>query len=166
MSLNFLFRTGAAIDQDSGLTIHPPRLVPASPPIGPALTEYQYNLYQGDDRYGFSVFGKTDQIDEAASVTLDLSQGLALEAILRLKLDIGNDDSDFVFLTGLAHGLLVVLEADAPDDHRMTCQAWISLDALAQRHVPVITDTKSILGDKVLLASVVIAARDVEKPLR
>lgn len=163
MPLDFQFKTGAAIDEESELTIYPPRLVPASPLADPALTEYQYNLYQGDDRYGFSVFGKIDQNPDADSVTLDLSQGLALEAILRLKLDIGNSDPDFVFLTGMARGLLVALEADAPDDRRMICQAWISLDALAKRHVSVVADHASVSGEGVLLASVTIAVRHVDK---
>lgn len=142
MSLDFVPMRGSAVDLQRGLVIYPPRMLPASPPEDPALTEYQYAFYRGDDRiYGLGLFGSDLVVENEAQrelvFTLDLRRDGVLDAVLEFKRILGNDDEEFAFLKGLARGLVAVFERRADNDEPVRYVAVTDAAMLASRGIQV-----------------------------
>jgi hypothetical protein len=60
MPLNFKSKARSAVDLDTGMVIHTPCMLPASPPEDPNHTEYQYMFWLGDEIVGGLVFFGTE----------------------------------------------------------------------------------------------------------
>lgn len=163
MPLDFEPRTGSAIDQESGLVIYPPRMLPASPPEDPAHTEYQYAFYRGDERiYGLGLFGSDMGIDNGGRrelvFTLDLGRDWVLDTVFEFKRLLGNDDDDFVFLKGLARGLVSVFEGRTDNDEDTRHVAVADAALLAGRGIPVPESTRRSSATGIVLAEAFVPA--------
>jgi hypothetical protein len=157
MSLNFKSQLGGAIDSGTGLTIRPPRMLPASPPRYPDEVEYQYTFYRGGEPYdGLGLFG-TDVVVEKNGhrecvSTLDLGSDQLLNSVFRLKRDLGDDD-DFAFLQGLAYGLIAVFENHSDsDDGRYVVVTNAAL--LAARGITVPDSAARLDSGQIVLAEI------------
>ena len=65
MSLDFKPQPGSVVDSGTGLTIYPPRLLPAPPPADPDGIEYQYAIFLDGKRfYGIGLNGSDAVVDK------------------------------------------------------------------------------------------------------
>lgn len=166
MPLDFEPRTGSAIDLESGIVIYAPRMLPASPPEDPGRAEYQYAFYRGDDRiYGLGLFGSDMTVDKAGRrervFTLDLARGQVLEMVFEFKRILENEDDDFVFLAGLARGLVAVFGNRPDDDADMRYVAVTDAALLAERGIRIPESVLQSVGDGIVLAETLVPARVV-----
>lgn len=168
MPLHFESNVGSAIDRNSGLTIYPPRIVPASPPEDPNHDEYQYGLYRNGERIdGLAVFVTDESIERAGDreriFTLDLGRDWVLDSILSLKKSLHSDDDDFDFLQGLAKGLLLVYQTRPKLTYKVRYIAITSKSMLDKHGIaPSRTNTSidlSKFDDQILLSELFISAR-------
>jgi hypothetical protein len=121
------------------LTIYPPRLLPASPPVDPDGTEYQYAIFLDGKRfYGIGLNGSDAVVDKDGRrervFLLDLGPDWVLDTVLRLKHMLEDDADDFDFLRGLARGLVGVFESRTDNDDDTRYLAVANAAALAARH--------------------------------
>ena len=163
MSLNFEAQLGGAIDPSTGLTIRPPRILPASPPRNPDDIEYQYILYRGDDRYYIGLFGDDTMADMNGNrervLTFDFGRDQVLNSVFRLKRNLSNSDGDFVFLQNLASGLLAVSQSDTNHNYGIRYIALTKLPTLAKQGVRCPDTAKQLSTGEVVLAEIFVPAQ-------
>jgi hypothetical protein len=111
MPINFVPRERSSFDEESGVSILRPRMLPDSEPGLVMGVEYQYTfLRNGKDVGGLGFFGVRTVAEVEGNrrepFTLDLRQDFVIRSILRFQELIGNEDERFEFLSGLAQGLL------------------------------------------------------------
>jgi len=162
MPLNFKAQIGGAIDLDTGLTICEPRTLPASLPTNPDRVEYQYTLYRGDERYYIGLFGVDTVVEKDGHkewiFALDFGRDWVLDSVFSIKRDLGNDDDDFVFLQGLARGLVAMFEKDhSEDDVRYVVLTDTAL--LAARGITVPNGVTRLGSGEIVLAEILTPAQ-------
>lgn len=111
MPLDFKPVVSSAVDEQSGVSIPQPRMLPATLPDGRNGIEYQYVFRLKDERIGaLGIFGSEVALEGAGRrewlYTLDLTQDAAFKALFRFKQAIGNTDEDFDFIRDVACGLV------------------------------------------------------------
>lgn len=116
MPLNFVSRSGSAVDVDNKIMIPPPRILPADIPASRNDTEYQYSIYSNGNRVDGLGFLGSDHIQDGPNgeewvFLLDLTHEGVINSMLgRIKKSLNNTDDDFTFLQGLAEGLVIANE--------------------------------------------------------
>lgn len=161
MAFEFEARGGAAVDPATGLSIRMPRMQPGDVS---STTEYQYPIYLGEQRiHGVAVMG-TDTVDRSGgrrlwTSRLDLGAAGALDGLLELKRMLGNADDDFVFVQGIARGLLLVFATDPNPGYDFHYVAVISVAALAARGITAPAAAGPVLDGGIVLAEVRVPAR-------
>ncbi|MGO4701407.1 hypothetical protein AB4083_08880 [Dyella sp. 2RAB6] len=123
------------MDRQHGIEIFESRTLPTGKP---GETEYQFGVYQGENRFGFGCNG-TQQVAHDGDRTqrtfvLDLGQDTTLDWALKLKGWLAFPGDDLSFLWGLADGLIKTYQ-DRTDnyDEDVRYEVVIAKDAL-QRH--------------------------------
>lgn len=157
MSLDFKSQLGSAVDSSTGLVIYTPRMLPASPPESPDHTEYQYPLYLGGKRvYGLGLNGSDAVMEKVGRrewiSKLDLGRDWVLDAVFEFKRMLGSGDGDFLFLQGLARGLVGVFEKDTNRGYDFRYLALTDAALLAQRGIAVPDDVARLPNGEVVLA--------------
>lgn len=163
MSLDFQPRQGSAVDPGTGLTLYPPRLLPASPPESPDDTEFQYAIFRDGKRfYGLGLVGSDAMVDKDGRrehlFLLDLSPVWVLDTVLELKRMLEDGSDDYAFLRGLARGLVAVFESRTDNDDDTRYLALIDPIALAERDIAVPADAARLPGGELLLAEAFVPA--------
>lgn len=157
MPLNFKPRPGSAVDQDSGVVITAPRLLPASPPRDPNHTEYHYLIYQEGVRVdGLGLFG-SEAMEESENgrervFTLDLGQDWVLTSAFSVKRTLGNTDDDLTFLCGLAEGLILANMDQRSSKCNLRYLAVTTTEALGRRGITDAPGRLRMVAGKILLA--------------
>ena len=164
MPINFQSRSGAAIDQQSGVKITMPRMLPVSTQDGEEYTEYQYSIYHGDKRISGLGLNGTDRIVDTHGrrlwiSKLDLGRDWVLDSIFDIKHELGNDDSDFYFLQAIASGLLKVFEKEPNQNYDFHYVASSEESSLARRGIEVPSGIARLSSDEILLAENFVVAR-------
>ena len=163
MPFDFKYQSGWAVDPGTGLTVCQPRIVPTSPPANPDDIEYQYALHQGDDRYYLGLFGKDAVLEKDGHrervSTLDLGRDWVLDSVFGIKRDLGNGDDDFVFLQGLARGLVAVFERRRYNDDDERYVAVTNTALLTVRGVTVPDGVARWNSGEVVLAEIFVPAQ-------
>jgi hypothetical protein len=177
MPLNFKPQSRSAIDMDTGIVIHTPRMLPASPPENPDHTEYQYMFWRNSEIIGaLAVFVSSMMVEKPGHkeqvFMLDLGRNLALDSMLRFKNALNNDDDEFTFLQGLAHGLVAVFENRYWVAYDLRYVAVTKLALLAEHGVAVPagvelvpTGMMPLAQNEIVLAEVTVPARAMPKTL-
>ena len=164
MPLDFKPQPGSAVDPGTGLTIHAPRMSPAPPPADAGHTEYQYNFrFDGQWFYGIGLNGSDEVVERAGRrewmFRLDLGRDWVLDTVFELKRMLGNSDEDFVFLQGMAQGLVRVFEKDTNHDYDFRYLALTDAGLLAQRGIMVLGEVARLPTGEIVLADVFVPAQ-------
>lgn len=162
MPLNFQSQSGSAVDQQSGIRIPMPRMLPASTQDGKEYTEYQYSIYRGDKRISGLGLNGTDRIVDAQKrrvweSKLDLGRDWVLDAIFDIKSDLKNDDNDFDFLRAIACGMLKVFEGESNQNYDFHYLASSDESSLARRGIEVPSDIARLPNNEIVLAEIFVA---------
>lgn len=159
MPLNFVPQRGAAVDNENGLTIFRPRMLPAEKPDD---IEYQYTVYlNGSPFDGLGLFG-TEEIliengEKLINFTLDFGRDWVINSIFSLKNSLENKDDDFSFLTAIAKGLIATFVCRKDNDENIRYMATTKASLLNARDIKVPSEI-SQNQDRIVLASVFIPA--------
>lgn len=140
MPIRFVPRECSSFDEESGVSILRPRMLPDSEPGLVMGVEYQYTFIRnGKDVGGLGFLGVSTVVDiegrRREEFTLDLRGDLVIRSILRFRERIRNEDEPFDFLSGLAQGLL-------------NCFAMQTGNAL-ERHYLVYADVKMLARQQI-----------------
>jgi len=159
MPTDFKPRGTSSFDQESGVHIPLPRILPHTFQDGREGVEYQFSIRKGDERIdGLGVFG-TEGVIEASGqreweFTIDLSSESALRSMLRSKESIGSTDDDITFLTALARGLVNVFAGQDDNTDNLSYVAFTSVEALSALGLSVPANVRVTAQGTVVLAEV------------
>lgn len=112
MPFHFQVQPYSSFDPTSQVTIPRPRIAPTVLANGQQGTEYQFALYRGDDRVGGLGFEGWDELSDIEGRRIrtfffDLRSSSAIKSMLDYKVALGSSDDDFVYVEGLAQGLVL-----------------------------------------------------------
>lgn len=160
--MKFESRPGCAVDPVTGLIIYAPRLEPGYPPDAPGTIGFEYAVYLGDERDGFTVSGR-ETIDrdgefEQHLLKLHFDEGRALENLLIIKKNWRIDGEPFEFLTSIAHGALLALAERMKPDHEMRFCAVASAGEVMRLAVAIPEEAASSYDTQIVLADIRFAA--------
>lgn len=153
----------SAVDEQSGISILRPRMLPDAQLDGSIGIEYQYTFNRDSKTvWAIGFFGKqaliTTNGGRERRHTLDLGPDWVLNDMLKFKDSLGNLDEPFAFIQSLAQGLVnsFAVEVGNPQDLRFV--AFTRADALTRVGVPVPEGTPICDDGSIILASVFIRA--------
>ncbi|MGH8039314.1 MAG: hypothetical protein ACREPD_16370 [Stenotrophomonas sp.] len=163
MTIDFKPRGTSSFDQQSGVHIPLPRMLPHTFADGLEGVEYQFSFRRGDERIdGLGVFG-TEQVVETSGqlervYAIDLSSASALKSMLRSKESFAATDDDLIFLRGLARGLVDVIASQHGDGERLSCVAYTGAEALSSLGIPVPVSADALEQGVIVLAEASVPA--------
>lgn len=165
MPIDFKPVVSSAIDEQSGVSIPQPRMLPATLPDGRNGIEYQYVFRLNDERIGaLGIFGSEVALEESGRrewlYTLDLSQDAAFKALFRLKRAIGNTDGDFDFIRDVACGLVNVFAGQRSNSEAQRNVVVTTVEALARHGIGVPEAVHPLPGGTIVLANVLVPAHE------
>lgn len=166
MPTDFKPRGTSSFDQESGVHIPLPRILPHTFQDGREGVEYQFSIRKGDERIdGLGFFG-TEGVIEASGqrewvFTIDLSSESALRSMLRSKESIGSTDDDITFLTALAKGLVNVFAGQDDNSDNLSYVAFTSIEALSALGIPVPASAQVMAQGTIVLAELHVPAHRV-----
>jgi hypothetical protein len=163
MPTDFKPRGTSSFDQESGVHIPMPRILPHTFQDGREGVEYQFSIRKGGELIdGLGVFGTEDVIEAAGRrewvFSIDLSAESALRSMLRSKERIGSADDDITFLTALARGLVNVFAGQDDNRNNVSYVAFTSVEALSALGLPVPASVRVVTQGTVVLAEVHVRA--------
>lgn len=156
----------SAVDEQSGISILRPRMLPDAQLDGSVGIEYQYTFNRDSKTvWAIGFFGKQALISTIGGrerrYTLDLGPDWVLNDMLKFKGSLGNLDEPFAFIQSLAQGLVnsFAVQVGNPQDLRFV--AFTRADALTRVGVQVPEGTPICDDGSIILASVFICAHQV-----
>lgn len=163
MPIDFKPVVSSAFDEQSGISIPQPRMLPTTLPDGRNGIEYQYVFRLKDKRIGaLGIFGHEVIFKESGRrvrmFTIDLSQDAEYKALFRFKQTIGNVDSDFDFIRDVACGLVNVFAGMKTNDDEQRHVVVTTIEALGRHGVGVPDGVHPLPDGMIVLASVVVPA--------
>ena len=154
--LRFEANDGSAVDRQHGIEIFESRIQPTGKP---GEAEYQFGVYQGENRYGFGCNG-TEHVARDGGRTqrtfvLDLGQEATLDWALKLKGWLAFPGDELSFLWGLADGLVKTYQGRTDNyDEDVRYEVVIGQDALQRHGIPAPQDAPHEAGGQILIAAV------------
>lgn len=163
MSIDFKPRERSAFDENSGISVLRPRMLPASIPGRTDAIEYQYSFRRDGQSIGaLGFFGTEEKIEKGARrewvYTLDLSPEAVLEDVLRFKKSIGNNDRDSEFVQSIALGLVSAFAGQTTNADDLRYVASTKADALARLGIAIPDGVTSLPDGSIILADVLVPA--------
>lgn len=163
MPLDFKPRVNSALDENSGISIPQPRMLPSALPDGGEGIEYQYVFRRDNTRIGgLGIFGAEVVLDRPEGrerlYTLDLTQDSAIEGVRHFKKRIGAADGDFDFLRDVANGLVNVFAGQVDNVDAQRNVAVTSVSALARNGVQLPAGAEIPPDGVIVLAEVFVPA--------
>lgn len=163
MTIDFRPRGTSSFDQQSGVHIPLPRMLPHTFVDGREGVEYQFSFRRGDERLdGLGVFGTEQVIENHGQqewlYTIDLSSESALKSMLRSRDSIGATDDDITYICGLARGLVNVFAGQDDNTENLLYVAFTSAEALSSLGIPVPGNSQNLADGAIVLAEVRVPA--------
>lgn len=163
MPFNFEPQEKSAVDEQSGISILRPRMLPDDQSDGSVGIEYQYTFRRNGMTAGaMGLFGKEALISTNGGrerrYTLDLGPDWVLEDMLKLKESLGSSDEPFAFVQSLAQGLVNSFAVQTGNLEDLRYVAFTRADALTRVAVPIPEGTPILDDGVIILASVFIRA--------
>lgn len=163
MSFDFKSRSRSSFDEESGVSIPQPRMLPASCAGSDDNIEYQYSFFlDGKDIGGLGLLGTCGFTERQGRreqlFTLDLGREGVLRSALGFRETLGNSDDEFVFLRGLAQGLVMAYAGRTDNDDDVRYVAIADADSLARAGMHIPDDVISWVEGVILLAEAYVPA--------
>lgn len=160
MPMTFTPRERSAIDEDSGLIILRPRILPEN---GGGRIEYQYTFLKNDERIGGVGLSGTQPIIKRNEKStwefkLEITHESELGLLLNLKQKINNNDNNLDFITSIANGLIAVFEKQKDEDFSYQYTVLTTPGALARHEIYIPSKKSSETENMIILAESYIPA--------
>ena len=157
MPINFIPNGNTSFDELTGIRISNSRVLPEHREDGRAGIEYQYTLsINGEIIDGFGISGFRDITKENEGreeiYTLEISHESTINRILQLKRRIGNIDSEFEFIAGIAKGMVSVFTESKSNIFAQRHIAITSYEVLDRLKVRVPARSIATPDDSIILA--------------
>lgn len=154
--LRFEPSDGSAVDRQYGIEIFESRILPTDQP---GETEYQFGVYQGENRFGFGCNGTQRVTHEAGraqrTFVLNFAQDTTIDWALKLKGWLNVPGDELSFLWSLADGLVKTYQ-DRTDNYDEDVRYEVVTDGeVLQRHgIAQPVDAPQAAGGEILLSAV------------
>lgn len=163
MPFNFQPFSHSAVDPINNVSVLRPRMLPVALSNGDQGTEYQYSFYRGDKRIAGLGMEGHDEIVEREGYTehvfwLDLGRVPFIKTLIDYKPEFGATGNDFVYVRGIAQGLVMAFAGRTDNDENLRYVAVTKADALTAAGVLIPDGTPIGEDGTVLLAEIVIPA--------
>lgn len=134
-----------------------PRIVAASLPEDPDHTEYQYAFYVAGKRVGgLGLFGWEAMVEGADGrervFTLDLGRSWVLDALLRVKQEVGSTDDDASFVLGMAQRLVMANMDHSSSKYGIRYVAASTEEVLARHGITGLSADRPMFEGRIVLA--------------
>ncbi|MBJ7514754.1 MULTISPECIES: hypothetical protein [unclassified Stenotrophomonas] len=163
MPFNFQPFSHSAVDPINNVSVLRPRMLPATLSNGEEGTEYQYSFYRGGERIGgLGMEGHDEIVDRGGYMEhvfwLDLGRVPFIKILIDYKPDFGATGDDFVYVRGIAQGLVMAFAGRTDNDENLRYVAVTRADALTAAGVLISDGTPIPEDGTVLLAEIAIPA--------
>ena len=157
MKINFKPCGNSAFDELTSIRISPPRALPEFRHDGRAGIEFQYTLSINEeiiDGFGISGFREItkENGERIETYTLEISHESTINRILQLKQRIGNTDSEFEFIAGIAKGMVSVFTESESNIFAQRHIAITNHKALDRKNIEIPAQNSAITDDSIILA--------------
>ena len=169
MPINFIPRGRTAFDEATGITISHPRMYPEIKSDGTVVADYEYTFYRnGEIIDGLATQG-IEKITEISgnreyTYTLEITNRNTVERLIKLKLRIGNKDSDFEFISGIAQGMINVFANNGGSIFTQRNLVTTTLGTLLRNGIAIPAYAHTSPDGTIILAELHVPANSVQNP--
>lgn len=161
MAVDFKPMVNSSYDEESGVSIPLPRMLPDSRSDGLRGIEYQYAFRRDGERIGgLGLLGTEVKVEQASKPewvsTLEIDKDIQLKSFSRLKQDIQNDDDPFEFLQKVAQGLVNVFVGQRSNSDTFRYVVTVHADLLRRNGIDVPPGNVQTAEGWVVLADVLV----------
>ena len=167
--MNFIPRGHTAFDESTGITIGHPRMYPERHADGAVTAEYEYTIYRNEEIIGALVIQGAEKTTEENgnriyTYTLEITNRNTVERLIKLKLRIGNKDSDFEFISGIAQGMINVFANNGGSIFTQRNLVTTTIDTLLRNGIAIPGYAHALPDGAIILAELYVPANSAQNP--